>query len=159
MNIPAILIASLLTLSVGFLVLRPLFDGSMGAETGRASRSQAEALRRRAALLNRRRELYAALRDLDFDYSLDKVALADYSVQRYRLVREATEVLSELDQFPAIDADDTIERAVRAVLAGQDAPAPGGAFCPNCGEPFAPADRFCGSCGQPLKGKVSHARS
>ncbi len=50
-------------------------------------------------LLRKRDQLYAAIKELDFDRSLDKVLEEDYASQRRGLDREAVAVLAQLDQL------------------------------------------------------------
>lgn len=51
-----------------------------------------------ADLLARRSYLVDAIRDVDFDYSMGKVTKSEYETTRGRFMREAAEVLRDLDQ-------------------------------------------------------------
>ena len=44
-------------------------------------------------------QIYANLRDLNFEYQAGKYPLEDYSVQRVILEKEASAVLAEMDQL------------------------------------------------------------
>jgi hypothetical protein len=46
-------------------------------------------------------QVYANLRDLNFEYQAGKYPLEDYTVQRTILEKEATAVLAEMDQIKA----------------------------------------------------------
>lgn len=68
---------------------------------------------RLADLQARRGYLLEAIRDVDFDYSVGKLTEAEYRETRGRFVREAADVLRELDQETSVlDAqiDDEILR-------------------------------------------------
>lgn|SRR5574341_1015350 len=146
-------------------IVQPFFSERRAAGASSAGRSAAALLRQQADLLNRRNELYAALRELDFDYQTGKVAEDDYGQQRYGLVAQGVELLQQLDGLPPLVAGpeaDPVEAAIRAVRSGQTVPvgvaavgevaARGEAagFCPQCGSRVFEGDRFCGSCGAAL---------
>lgn len=134
-------------------VAQPFVSGASADSAPRAARRSAAALRRRADLLAERNRIYAALRDLDFDYRTNKVSDDDYARQRHALVAEGVEVLQMLDTLPAPDADDDpVEHSVQGLQRGDEIPAAAGArrHCPNCGAAARPGDRFCGECGARL---------
>ena len=146
-----ILALGALLLVLAFLA-QPFISGGAADGAPRATRRTAASLRRRADLLAERNRIYAALRDLDFDYRTNKVSDEDYARQRHALVAEGVEVLQTLDTLP-LDADeDPIEHTVQGLLSGDApaAPSGGAVYCPKCGEPARPGDRFCGECGARL---------
>lgn len=157
-----IIVALVVLLLVGALIVQPFFSAATGDEGGRGSRRAAAVLRERADLLTQRNNLYATLRDLDFDFKTNKVAEDDYRAQRYQLVAQGVELLQRLDGLPdAGDAPDGdfIEAAVAAmsgsgqaavVAAPARARSASGGFCPNCGKAVSRSDKFCGSCGSKL---------
>lgn len=154
------LVVVLLTVAI---VVQPLIIGS-SSEDGTGVGRQAAALRERADLLAERNRLYAAIRDLDFDYTTNKISDEDYVYQRYTLVAQGVDVLQQLDLLPAADGStDAIEVAVAALgtngtsqsatqPAQRRVPAgvPAARFCPQCGGAVARSDKFCGSCGERL---------
>lgn len=154
------LLALLTVLFVAAFIAQPLVSGGRGEASARSGRGAASVLRRRAELLAERNRLYAAIRDLDFDYKTNKVSDEDYAAQRYKLVADAVETLQLLDALPDVGeeapAADPVEALIAARRAGQSPVAVGAgapraaAYCPHCGAPAQPGDRFCGSCGARL---------
>ena len=120
--------------------------------------------RRRLELTERKEQLYASIKELEFDHSLGKISPQDYEALRGELEVEAVAVLSDLDELEVVgDLEDRIEAdivshrrpgpsaAMRA--APTRAPTPtdeprAHAFCHGCGERRAPEFRFCPHCGQ-----------
>jgi NADH pyrophosphatase NudC (nudix superfamily) len=161
-----VVLAADLLMLVAFVVQPSLSREDDGA--GRRARGTLEVLRRRAALLAERNRIYAAIRELDFDYSTNKVSDIDYAAQRHALVAQGVETLQQLDALPALDetpAEDPIEAAIVELRSGAAAPAAaaparkakgrskaasGTSFCPRCGKPVQQGDLFCGSCGARL---------
>ena len=115
-----------------------------------------------AALQDRKLQIYAAIRELGFDYNTDKLEKADYEEEVDRLKREAVEIVRQIDVLrsrppradDALEAEIAVARQAPPAAAPASAAAPGGsagAFCTQCGAPAAPGDRFCGACGTPLR--------
>jgi hypothetical protein len=155
-NLPALIFAlPILLIGVG-LAVQPLFNND-GYSFGPKPSSLAESLRLRAELLQERTALYNALIELDFDYTVDKIAEADYARQRYALMAQAVRVLRQLDALAA-DAD-PVEAALRAHQTEQTLQAADDG-CIECGFVGKPHDRFCRGCGAPLQvapQEVAHA--
>jgi hypothetical protein len=84
------IILFVLTIAVFSFVLRPLVTPRR--------RQLAPVPAPLADLLARRSYLVDAIRDVDFDYSMGKVTLAEYESTRGRFMREAAEVLRDLNQ-------------------------------------------------------------
>lgn len=117
----------------------------------------------RSSLLAERERLLTALRDLDFDHSLGKVADEDYPAMRAELVQQGAAVMRRLDELPAsavpavaagaesraLLTDDDIEDLIAKRRAGRKEKT--GGFCPNCGKAVLASDRFCSSCGKALR--------
>ncbi len=93
-------------------------------------------------LLARKNEIYAAVRDIDFDYRMGKLSEEDYASLREQYKQEAVKIMHALDR-----------------MAGHTPPEPkrGGAkdgntrFCHSCGAQTQRADEFCSACGAHLK--------
>ena len=156
-NLPALVFAIPILLIGAAFAVQPLLEKS-GVSFGKQDTTLTEQLRQRAELLEERSRLYQALLELDFDYSVDKIAQEDYARQRYILVAKSVQVLRQLDSLPEA-ADDPVEAAIRAYETGQtfEAAAEG---CPECGYVGKANDRFCRGCGAPLHAnhqEVAHA--
>lgn len=94
--------------------------------------------REEPALAERRETVLSALRDLDFDHAVGKVADEDYGPLRQALVIEAAALLSREDEAAA---------AIRTcAVCGRRAQA-GDLFCPACGADLDRAPAACPSCG------------
>lgn len=159
MDIPTELIVLLIVVIVVAFVAQPFFARRSREQAQQADRRTAALLRQRAELLAERNRIYAAIRELEFDYATNKLADEDYAEQRRKLYVRGVEVLQRLDALPALDESpeaDPIEALVASLRGGGSVavPAPdGGAqagFCPQCGAPHQAGDRFCGACGAKL---------
>lgn len=174
-------IGALLGLAVLFgvvaIVLRPLLLGpsagqAQSSATGRRS-ARARHLQEQARLLQQRNEVYAAIKELDFEHETSKVSDEEHARQRADLVQQGIAILKQLDALEAsAPADDPLEAVIASVRGGaaseqiaavvstdiedQIAALRGGAAtnghvtCPVCNTRVGPEDRFCGHCGQEL---------
>lgn len=182
MDAGSLLLGLALLVIVAAFVLRPFMErrtqrgpaplAAQGDHTGRPS----SAMSAREELLRQRDAIYAAIRELDFDFHLGKVSEDDYRPQRERLALQGVAVLKQLDAFssngamPAEDeieaeivrrrkrdkarkarplSDAEIEAQIRA-LRRKDVALPPMSFCPRCGATASPEDRFCRNCGTAL---------
>ncbi len=160
MDIPTELIVLLIVVIVAAFVAQPFFARRNREQARQADRRTVALLRQRADLLAERNRIYAAIRELEFDYATNKLADEDYAEQRRKLYVQGVEVLRRLDALAALDespAADPIEALVASLRGGGAvaAPAQGAAaaqagFCPQCGTPYQAGDRFCGACGAQL---------
>lgn len=120
---------------------------------------------RLAELQERKLQLYAAIRELGFDYRTDKLEEADYEEEVERVKAEAVAVVRQIDELRQQPprGPDEIEAEIEAIRrrladevgAAADAPRTADSadklFCTQCGAAVAPADRFCAACGKPLR--------
>lgn len=97
------LILGVITVAVFAFVLQPLVSGRR-APVAAAPQRLADLQARRAYLLD-------AIRDADFDYSLGKMGEQEYRETRARFIREAAEVLRDLEQ-EAGAVDQEIDREI-----------------------------------------------
>jgi hypothetical protein len=147
-----LILITTLILVVAF-ILRPLI-ASADSEDVPVKWQKASALRERADLLAGRNRVYAALRDLDFDYKTNKLSDAEYGSQRRALVAQGVEILQRLDALPEADESpdsDPVEAMVVAFRSGgmvneKDRDA-GGSRCPKCRKKTRQGDSFCAGCG------------
>ena len=106
--------------------------------------------------------IYAAIRELGFDYRSDKLLDADYEEEVDHLKSEAIEVVRQLDELSrdAPRGPEELEAEIAAARArfeesGRPLPAGHGesvaVFCTQCGEQAGNDDQFCAACGTPLR--------
>ncbi|UCC61979.1 MAG: zinc ribbon domain-containing protein [Anaerolineae bacterium] len=126
--------------------------------------------------LNDRYEaMLTALRDLDFDHAVGKVAEDDYASLRGPLLVQAADLMAQLDtqNTAEADLDARLDGEILALRLARHAeedrvcpvcgriPSPGDLFCaicgtrlkaecPDCGRSIDPTDRFCAACGAEL---------
>jgi hypothetical protein len=101
------------------------------------------ALNHRAQELEARKaEIYAAIRDIDFDYRMGKLSQEDYETLREQYKAEAIGMMKQIDQAQ-------LGKSQRGAKAAAVANA-NSRFCHHCGQPAAAADRFCSACGGQL---------
>ncbi len=86
-------------------------------------------------LIAQRDSAYQAIRDLDFDYQLGKLATNDYTALRERYKARAATTLQEIDALVTEPAVQTRVEERR---------------CGNCGTPYESEDKFCRRCGNRL---------
>jgi hypothetical protein len=103
------------------------------------------ALNHRAQELEARKtEIYAAIRDLDFDYRMGKLSEEDYQMLRDQYKAEAIGMMKQIEQTAT--GKSAPRRAAETAAAQSPA-----RFCHHCGQPAAAADRFCSACGGKLE--------
>jgi hypothetical protein len=114
------------------------------------------ALNHRAQELEARKaEIYAAIRDIDFDYRMGKLSQEDYETLRDQYKTEAINLMKQIDQV-------TVSRS-RSASSKSDGRGGQAAsqqektsvesvarFCHQCGQPVVAQDRFCSVCGAKL---------
>src|SRR5437868_12261674 len=86
----------------------------------------------------RKAAIYENLRDLQFEYRLDKLSDADYQTTKLELQKELAKVLAETDRIKA-----------EMGIAKTPAPAPAAPpkpRCAHCGAEFEKSLKFCGEC-------------
>ena len=91
----------------------------------------------------RKAVIYENLRDLQFEYRVNKLSDEDYQTTKIELQKELARVLAEVDRIKA-------ELGVTAVAAPAKPAAPVKHTCPSCGAAFEKALKFCGECGKPM---------
>lgn len=101
------------------------------------------ALNHRAQELEARKaEIYAAIRDIDFDYRMGKLSQEDYETLREQYKTEAIGMMKQADQMKLGKSQRSAKEPAAAKAAAR--------FCQHCGQPAAAADRFCSACGGQL---------
>lgn len=101
----------------------------------------------------RKAAIYENLRDLQFEYRLDKLSDEDYNATKIELQKELAKVRAEEDrlklelgQLPgrtAAPAKAAVATVAASVAVKKNA-------CPSCGAQFEKALKFCGECGKAM---------
>ena len=94
----------------------------------------------------RKAAIYESLRDLQFEYRLNKLSDEDYQTTKLELQKELARVLAETDRIKA----ELGQSAPTPAAAPAPPPAPKRSTCPSCGAVFEKALKFCGECGKPM---------
>jgi rubrerythrin len=87
----------------------------------------------------RKAAIYESLRDLQFEYRLNKLSDQDYQTTKVELQKELARVLAETDRIKA-----NLGQPV-----ARPAPAPARPSCSKCGTTFEKVPKFCPDCGAP----------
>ena len=97
---------------------------------------------------NERRDVFAALRDLEFDHQTGKVTDGDFKQLQAQLMVEAATIIQEEQaaKTTAVAQDQELEVRLRARRESQGA----AGFCSHCGRRLQVEDKFCPKCGKPL---------
>lgn len=97
-------------------------------------------------LEERKAAIYENLRDLQFEYRLDKLSDADYQATKLELQKDLAQVMAETDRIKAELAGAKPPEAVTPppVVKKNE--------CPSCGATFEKSLKFCGECGKPMGG-------
>ena len=98
-------------------------------------------------LEERKAAIYESLRDLQFEYRLNKLSDQDYQATKIELQKELAHVLAETDRIKAELAHSG--KAPQPVAVSKS-PAAKKYVCPTCGAEFEKALKFCGECGKPM---------
>lgn len=154
---PAIVLVALIVGAAGYAgygayrMLNPLVTAEEGEATVMLGGRTRAALERDKGLTLR------AIKELEFDRAMGKVAEADFVEMRDRLRLRAMRLIRQLDGAAAYR--EAIERDLASRLPAATDPAPAAAedaaagarvFCTQCGAPAEADARFCKMCGRPL---------
>jgi len=91
----------------------------------------------------RKAAIYESLRDLQFEYRLNKLSDEDYQTTKKELQMELAQVMAETDRIKG-ELPQPVKVAVAPV------PVKRKNVCPSCGAEFEKALKFCGECGKPM---------
>jgi hypothetical protein len=96
-------------------------------------------------LEERKAAIYENLRDLQFEYRLDKLSDADYQATKLELQKDLAQVMAETDRIKAELGQEPIVKAAPVPVSKKNQ-------CPACGATFDKPLKFCGECGKPMGG-------
>jgi hypothetical protein len=161
---------SSILLSLSVIVLAAVFIGQpfyqrKNRKSGHvSSRQSPEDMNRdhiRSSLLAEKERCLAAIQELDFDHSLNKIPEDQYPVQRAELLHTAARMLQQLEKMgfeperksghSTVQVTDNskdydeLEELIAKRRGEQKKKSTG--FCPRCGKPVTETDRFCPKCG------------
>lgn len=134
-----------LLLAFGIFVVHPFI--AAGKQTTQQSSSSVQV----QELVERQGQLYAAIKELEFDKALGKLSTKDFEDLRRDLEKEALRVIKRLDQAQDSSGTRTLRESIDAdILALRRDRLKPPERCPNCAAPSQEKDRFCSSCGTRL---------
>jgi hypothetical protein len=93
----------------------------------------------------RKAAIYEGLRDLQFEYRLNKLSDQDYQTTKLELQKELARVLQETDRIKA-----QLSQSVPVPAPAPVVSKPKPNACPSCGAQFDKPLKFCGECGTPM---------
>jgi hypothetical protein len=93
-------------------------------------------------LEERKAAIYENLRDLQFEYRLDKLSDADYQATKLELQKDLAQVMAETDRIRAELGQEPVVKTVPVAKKKNE--------CPACGATFEKPLKFCGECGKPM---------
>src|SRR5438094_690941 len=96
----------------------------------------------------RKASIYESLRDLQFEYRVNKLSDEDYQTTKVELQKELARVLAETDRIKAELAPKG--GAVAAPPPVAPRPIAAANTCPHCNAKFEKSLKFCGECGKPM---------
>ena len=95
-------------------------------------------------LEERKAAIYENLRDLQFEYRLDKLSDADYQATKLELQKDLAHIMAETDRIEAeLGMKPTVAPPPPPPVAKKNE-------CPSCGATFDKPLKFCGECGKPM---------
>ena len=99
-----------------------------------------------AHLEEKKKTIYENLRDLQFEYRMNKLSDEDYQATKQDLQRQLAAVLAEMEKVKG--------QGPKAPAAAVPADAPAKAravyMCPHCSTELSQPMKFCGECGKPI---------
>ncbi len=99
------------------------------------------------SLQERKEQLYATIKELEFDRSLGKLAEEDYQHQRQELEAQALALLQKLDQLNGHTHIEALQARIEEDILTLRGASSRGLRCPSCRAQYHPGDRFCSQCG------------
>ena len=98
-------------------------------------------------LMERKEQLYAGIKELEFDRNTGKLAAEDYQRLRAELEDEALQVIRQLDQLNGQADSGVLQARIEAEVRTRRQQTAAANSCPSCEATRRPGDRFCSRCG------------
>ena len=143
MDVLAVICGVLLLFAVGFYVAIPLL-------TPHRKEYQLAGGTRVHQLMEQKEQLYATIKELEFDHQLGKLLGPDYQRLRKDLEGQAVAVLRDLDQADGRSYTELQELLEMEVRRRRKQPTATAQACRSCATPLQPQDHFCSHCGSPV---------
>lgn len=134
----------LLTIAVTFFVMTPILQ----SRSRRSPAARVNSNDRASDLEDRKQNIYATIKDIEFDYQMGKLSEEDFHALRQQYKDEAVQVLKELDKAEMKKGKKKVSG--RKISGKQQAENAAG-FCWVCGTALASRDKFCPNCGTNLR--------
>ena len=99
-----------------------------------------------AHLEEKKKTIYENLRDLQFEYRMNKLSDEDYQASKQDLQRQLAAVLAEIEKIKGQEP----KAPAAAAPAASSAKAQAVWVCPHCSTRFSQPMKFCGECGKPI---------
>ncbi len=145
-----------LLFSIGLMLAFGIFVVHPFIAAGRQTTEQSSSSVHVQELVERQGQLYAAIKELEFDKALGKLSTGDFEDLRRDLEKEALSVIRRLDQARDSSGTRTLRESIEAdILALRQNRLTPPERCPNCAAPSREKDRFCASCGTRLGQQAS----
>ncbi len=103
-----------------------------------------------AHLEDKKKTIYEGLRDLQFEYRMNKLSDEDYQTTKLDLQRQLAEVLAEIEKIQALGPKAAAPAPAAAAAAAPSQSAAAVSVCPSCGAQFPQPMKFCGQCGKAI---------
>lgn len=123
--------------AVSFYVVFPIVQ----ART-RAGRRVNSSNNHPSELVERKQTIYAAIKDIEFDYQMGKLSKEDYQELRQQYKDEAVRLLKEIDQKEKKVTKGAIRTNKKDAQAN---------FCWICGTALVIGEKFCPNCGEKIE--------
>ncbi|MEE9610484.1 MAG: zinc-ribbon domain-containing protein [Desulfatiglandales bacterium] len=140
---------------VGYLIFQPLLRQRDTESISSQSREI-----KGMELEKQKEDVYAAIKEMDFDFGMGKISEEDYQELRSQYKAKALEIMKEADRVDKKDdMDAAIEREVQRLREKKAPKKKKGDkketgvqinFCPHCGTKVGQSHKFCKGCGKSL---------
>ncbi|MCG8604927.1 zinc ribbon domain-containing protein [bacterium] len=132
----------ILAAGVSYFVAVPLISARVRERVGVASESNHGA----GDLVERKESLYAAIKEIEFDYQMGKLSETDFKELRQQYKNDAIGLLKKIDKTESKTGEPKSQQTDQ-----KDAkPESKVNFCWECGEGVSAEDKFCVNCGNAL---------
>jgi hypothetical protein len=135
-----------MTIAIGLLmvvlvvtyVAAPFFTGEAA---GQSAGPRAVSAPEREKLERQKREAYAAIKEIEFDYRMGKLSDTDFAGMRNKFMAEALQAIAVLDATKTAQLKDARHTRRQSRIA----------FCPSCGHSVPQRANFCPGCGRAVR--------